>query len=137
MNRRHDRSDHHMGRRASPIRLYRDKARGRCMGVCAGIADYFGLSLTGVRVATVIGLCLATGPVLIIYLVLGFILPDRPRDLYAEPEDELFWRDVRTNPADKARELRHKFRDLERRLRTAEAHVTSKEFKLKREIDEL
>ena len=126
----------HRGRQ-SRVRLYRDKVNGRCMGVCAGLADYFGLGVTGVRIGTVVAACLLPGPVIIGYIVLGFVLLDKPRDLYDEPEEEFFWRDVRKNPAGTARDIRHKFRELERRLRAAEAHVTSREFKLKREIDEL
>ncbi len=129
--------DHDSSRQDSRIRLYRDRANGKIMGVCAGLADYFGFSLKGLRVCAILSLIFFSGPTFIIYIVLGFVLPDKPRDLYDEPEEEFFWRDVRKNPAGTARDIRHKFRELERRLRAAEAHVTSREFKLKREIDSL
>ncbi|MFQ5534644.1 MAG: envelope stress response membrane protein PspC [Sphingomonadales bacterium] len=122
---------------SSPVRLYRDKSRGCCLGVCAGLSDYFGLSVTAVRVATVVAACLFTLPVVIGYSILGCVLKDRPRDLYDEPRAEVFWREVRTNPAETSRDLRQRFRELERRLRAAEAHVTSAQYRLKREIDKL
>jgi len=110
---------------ANPVRFYRDRRNGRLMGVCAGLADYFGLSIRGTRIVFVI-IALMSGftPIFVAYLVLGFILPEKPADLYDESEQEEFWRDVRTNPAATAHNLRQKFRDLERRLRAAEAHIT-------------
>ncbi len=66
-----------------------------------------------------------------------FLLEDRPEDLYDSPEEEKFWQHVRTEPSGTARDLRHKFRDLEGRLRGIEAHVTSAEFELNRQINDL
>ncbi len=121
----------------SHLRLYRDSANGRLMGVCAGIADHFGFSVKGVRIATVISGILFTGPTVLVYLVLGFVLKDKPADFDESPEERAFWRDVRADPRGSVRDLRYRFRDLERRLRAAEAHVTSSEYRLRREIDEL
>ena len=121
----------------SPVGFYRDSANGRLMGVCAGIADHFGFSVKGVRIATVISGILFTGPTVLVYLVLGFVLKDKPREIFETPQEDAFWRDVRTDPAGTSRDLRHRFRELERRLRTAEAHVTSREYRLRREIDDL
>lgn len=125
------------GGRDSRVRLYRDKRNGRCMGVCAGLADYLGVSVKGLRIATIFGLIFFGPQTLIGYFVLGFVLKDKPQDLYEEPQQEAFWREVRTNPSRTAKDLRHKFREIERRLRAAEAHVTSTEFNLNREIDKL
>ncbi len=124
-------------RSESPVRLYRDKRNGRCRGVCAGVADYFGFSLKGTRIVTFIAMCIFPVPALLAYFALGFFLKDKPQDMYQQPEEEKFWREVRTNPKRTAKELRYKFRNIERRLRAAEAHVTSPEFNLNREIDEL
>ena len=125
------------GSGSSHTGLYRNRAQGCCMGVCAGLADYFGLSVKGVRIATVISGILFTGPTILVYLVLGFVLKDKPADLQENPREDAFWRDVRTDPRGTSRDLRHRFRELERRLRAAEAHVTSREYRLRREFDEL
>ena len=46
-------------------------------GVCGGIADYFGIDSTLVRVGYVILSVLATGfPGLIVYIILAFVMPD-------------------------------------------------------------
>jgi phage shock protein C len=50
-----------------------NKQRSKLMGVCAGIADYFGLDVTLVRVAWVIGTLVGFGSLILIYLAIGFI----------------------------------------------------------------
>lgn len=116
----------------SRSRLYRDPENGMLMGVCAGIADYAGLTPLIVRIVTVVGLFMFTVPTLLGYLILGIALPKRPRDLYQDDDDAAFWREVRTEPGRAASDLERRFDDLERRLRTSEAHVTSEAFKLNR-----
>jgi phage shock protein C len=50
-----------------------DKARGKVMGVSAGIANYFGVDVTLVRVAWVVGTLLGFGSLLLVYLAIGLI----------------------------------------------------------------
>ena len=123
--------------RPSHMRLYRDRANARCMGVCAGLADHFGFNVKGVRIATIISTLVFPGPTILTYCVLGFVLKDKPADLEEGPAEHAFWRDVRSGPRNSVRDLRHRFRELERRLRAAEAHVTSREYRIAREIDDL
>lgn len=120
-----------------PTRLYRDPRRGWLAGVCAGLADYFGLSACLVRCLVVLAGMFFTLPTLFAYLVAALVLPRRPEDMYTSPEEERFWRQVRLEPARTARDLARKFQDLERRLRAAEARVTSSEFKLRRQFRDL
>ena len=53
---------------------YRARRGRRVAGVCAGLAAEFGLSLTLVRLAFVIG-TLMGGPGLVLYLVLWAVMP--------------------------------------------------------------
>ena len=50
-----------------------DKQRGKVMGVCAGIADHFGIDVMLVRIAFVIGTLAGFGSLLIVYLAIGLI----------------------------------------------------------------
>lgn len=50
-----------------------NKQRGKIMGVSAGIADYFGLDVTLVRVAWVVGTLVGFGSLILIYLAIGLI----------------------------------------------------------------
>jgi len=118
----------------SPNRLYRDPDKGMVAGVCAGIADYFGVSVNLVRVVTVVVGLVYSLPMLIFYAAAAWLLPARPRDLYRDPDEELFWRSFRRSPRDTLGETRRKFRELERKLRRLEAYVTSRKFDLDREF---
>lgn len=50
-----------------------DRANGKLMGVCSGIARYFGIDVTLVRVGFVLGTLLGFGSFLLIYLAIGLI----------------------------------------------------------------
>ena len=50
-----------------------NKAQGKVMGVAAGIADYFGLDVTLVRIAWVLGTLLGFGSLILVYLAIGLI----------------------------------------------------------------
>jgi phage shock protein C len=121
----------------NPHRLYRNPATGKLFGVCAGLADYFGLDPLVIRAATVIGLIVFSMPVIIGYGLLALILPARPPSLFRSPAEEEFWRAVTTRPDVTAAAVRSKFRDLEKRLRNLETTVSSREFELSRAIRNL
>ncbi len=119
-------------------KLYLDKKNAKFSGVCAGIADYTGLDIGILRILTILLFFMGAAPFLIVaYVIMAWILEPKPGDLFESKEEDEFWRDVRIKPKTTIRDVRHKFREIERRLRSAEAHVTSKEYSLKREIDDL
>jgi phage shock protein C len=118
-------------------RLYRDSRRAWLAGVCAGIADYFGVSVGLVRFLMFLSGIFFTMPTLFGYLVAALLLRRKPDHLYASGEEEAFWRAVRLEPSRTARDLTRKFEELERRLRAAEARVTSSEFRLRRQFRDL
>jgi len=123
--------------RPSPSRLYRNRRDGVILGVCAGIADYFGVQRWVVRVLWMGGLLMFPPPTIIGYFLLALLLRKMPEHLYENKDEEHFWRDVRVDPARKFSELRHKFREQEHRLRGMEAYVTSEAYRVHREIDDL
>lgn len=58
----------------APRREFRlNKPRGKIMGVSAGIADYFNIDVTLVRVAWVVGTLAGFGSLLLVYLAIGLI----------------------------------------------------------------
>jgi phage shock protein C len=162
MSRRH----RHAWRRPRPSisdrRLCRDPDRGRFTGVCAGIASYFGLSRTLVRVATIIAACFNPPLMLIAYAIATFVLPTR-RDLERSAREDLaamdpapdprvererarqraFDRDLdgEEQPLDDRRMLVRRARErlaaVEQRIRGLEAYVTSRRFGIDREFNQL
>jgi phage shock protein C len=57
----------------SRTRFYLDKRNGKIMGVCAGIADYFGWDVTLVRIAFVLAAVCGVGSPVLIYLLIGLV----------------------------------------------------------------
>lgn len=129
-------SDIH-GRYHGPRRLYRDPANGWLAGVCAGIGDYFSISVAGVRLLTLVAAFFFLPFVVIGYIALALILPRRPAQLYEGEHDEAFWRAVRTSPSQTLDSVRTRFRDMERRLQRMERYVTSDRYRLDREFRDL
>ncbi len=118
--------------------FYRDKANGKVLGVCAGIADYTGYDVTLIRVAMLVLIVgLSVGSLIPVYFIAGMIAPEKPRDLYDTPDDQKFWQGVRTNTRRTTTEVRSKFRELDRRLADIETHYTSRNTRLADEIEAL
>ena len=123
---------------ASRTRFYRDKRNGKINGICAGIADYTGFDVTLVRICMIATLFLSSGSIIPFYFVAGWITPVKPRELdYATSEDKEFWQGVRASPTRTARDIRSRFRDIDRRLADIESYVTTENRSLAREIDQL
>jgi phage shock protein C len=119
-------------------RFYLDKRNKRFMGVCAGIADYFGWDATWVRVGFVAATVLGVGFLPFVYIAVGFIADPKPSMLYDEsPENRQFWKSVRVSPQRTVRDVHASFRESDRRLRDIEAYVTSSNRSLANEIDKL
>ncbi len=122
----------------SRTRFYLDKRNGKIMGVCAGIADYFGWDVTLVRAALAVGVVMGGGALIPAYFVVGWIANEKPRSLYEEAPERLeFWRDVRVAPKRTLRDVNAQFRDADRRLRDLEYHLTSDSRQLADEIEKL
>ncbi|PKB19620.1 phage shock protein C (PspC) family protein [Novosphingobium kunmingense] len=49
------------------------RSQAKLMGVCSGIADYFGIDVTLVRVAWALGTILGMGSLVLIYIAIGLI----------------------------------------------------------------
>lgn len=118
-------------------RFYRDPERGKLMGVCAGLADYFGWNLTLVRVLAVVALVWFNVLTLIAYLVLGFTLPVKPDAPYAWDHGDEYWRSVRRSAGETFRDLRQRLRELDADLQRMERYVTSRRYDLDRQFRDL
>ena len=123
---------------ASRTRFYLNPQNAKWKGVCAGIADYTGIDVTWVRVGTVLITIMGAFPwTLIAYWIAAWVADVRPVGLYESADEERFWQGVRQSPARTTRDVRSKFRDLDRRLAEIETHYTSRNTRLADEIDNL
>jgi len=123
---------------APRTRFYLDKQNAKWSGVCAGIADYTGMDVTLIRIGVVL-LTVLSGPwTLPAYWITAWMAPRKPIELYEQdPGQQKFWQDVRRSPHRTARDVRSRFRELDRRLADVETYVTSSNNRLAQEIEQL
>ena len=60
-------------------KLYRSLKNRMLAGVCAGVADYFGLDPTVIRLAWVVFSCLG-GSGILAYIICAIVIPNAPAD---------------------------------------------------------
>ena len=117
--------------------LYRDKQNAKLLGVCSGIADYTGVNVLWVRLGFII-LLLTVAPILLPgYFIAGMLLNKKPAHLYVDREEQQYWQRVRQSPQRTAREIRGKFRDIDRRLADVETYYVTSNPRLSAEIERL
>ena len=60
-------------------KLYRSKDNRKICGVCGGLAEYFSVDATVIRLlAVVVGICTAIVGAAIIYFIAAIIMPEEP-----------------------------------------------------------
>jgi phage shock protein C len=121
----------------NPHRLYRDPERAVIRGLCAGIADYIGVEPWLVRAFAIVALIVFPPQTIAAYFIASCFIRPRPPGLWRDREEQVFWRSVTVRPSETFAELRYTFGALEERLGGLERHVTSEEFKLRRDFRDL
>lgn len=58
-------------------RLYRIPEKGTIAGVCAGLAEFFTIDVTLVRVLAVVAVFVTNGFAVLLYIVMAFIVPTK------------------------------------------------------------
>lgn len=111
-------------------KFYLDKANGKFMGVCSGIANYFNIDATIVRVGLVLVTLMGAAPwTFIAYLVAGWVAKPAPRGRF-DVDDH---RPARASTY----ELNQRLSEVDRRLAEVDTYVASPNGRLAREIEEL
>ena len=117
--------------------LYRDKQHAKLTGLCAGIADYTGVSVGWVRIGALLMIPLTGLWVIPAYFIASLLLPKKPPHLYVDAQEQKYWQRVRQSPQRTAREIRARFRDVDRRLADVENYYVSSNPRLSAEIERL
>jgi phage shock protein C len=142
--------------------LYRNPSQGKIAGVCAGLAEYFGWETWLVRILVVSGVLLGMGWFVVIYIAAWFILDKKNSKAGSAPVKDKVKQPVANAasssekgfasesikvksriwqagepPKQAFHDIRRKFNTLERELRQIERYVTSPEFTVSREINNL
>lgn len=145
------------------IELYRNPAKAKIAGVCAGIANYFGWETWLVRILVVSAVLFGMLFVIPAYVAAWFILdksPEKAEVIRPENNANSFDTNARKNqhsddlvnesikvkarvwqsgelPKQALYDIGRKFNALEEELRLIEKHVTSEEFRVSRDINNL
>lgn len=146
--------------------LQRDSENGKIAGVCAGLADFFGVETWLVRIAVVAATLLIAGPFIpVFYIAAWFILDKknapvktmashqsarsvgrrcRGKGWHNDVTEEDKKVEVKSKvwqsgepPKQAFYDIKQQFVRIEQRLRKVETYVTSSEYQLNREISKL
>ena len=117
-------------------RFRRVSDRAMLGGVCAGLAEYFGLNLRVTRILTAIAF-LAMPITIVVYIGILILVPAEVARTRRSKADEQFNKALRSSPTQTMRDVKSKFQSLDRRLARLEKHVTSPRYQLNREISDL
>jgi phage shock protein C len=115
-------------------KLYLDKERAKIAGVCAGIADFLDWDLKIVRVAWVIATIMWAPVMITAYVVMAWLVDPKPAPGFAASGGTGPWPTDPSAPRRRFVDVRDRFDRLERRLRSLETVVTSREFQIDREL---
>lgn len=118
-------------------KLYLDKEHKKLAGVCAGIADYFEWDVKVVRIIAVIATFLWPPILIVSYIILAWILDPKPTAVYSSYGSSSYaspWPGDPSAPRRKLVDVKDRFDRLETRLRALETVVTSREFRIDREL---
>ena len=103
-----------------------DRAGGKFLGVCAGLANHTGIDATIIRIGMVVVTLMGAFPwTVVAYLIAAFV--GQPRRHSALEPSRVAGRD----------ESRERMRHLDLRMQAIETFVTSSNSRLAREIEEL
>lgn len=124
--------------------LYRDPQNGKISGVCAGIAEYFGVEVWLVRILAVSSFLLGFGFItLVVYIAASLILDKMPEERRQEQdahrEHTIKQKSWQTGLSSEQilSNVEYKLDDMEDELRQMEAYVTSSAFRVSREFNKL
>jgi len=108
--------------------LYRSR-KGKILGVCRGLSDYFGVSLKWTRIIAVLTL-IFTGfwPAVAIYLAAAYFMSPEPIVPLESDLEEEFYNSYTASRAMALGRLKYQFDRLDRRIQRMESVVTGKEY---------
>ncbi|EAR53511.1 hypothetical phage shock protein C [Photobacterium sp. SKA34] len=124
--------------------LYRDPKKGKLGGVCAGLAEYFGVEIWLVRILAVSAFLLGLGFFATIAYIAAWLILDKMPPQRKEQQDTYTEHNVKQKPWQAGRsahqilqKVNSEFDTAEKKVQQMEAYVTSFAFKVDREFNKL
>jgi phage shock protein PspC (stress-responsive transcriptional regulator) len=72
------------GGEISSKKLYRSKTQKMISGVCGGLAEYFEIDVSIIRVLWVLGTIISAGIGIVAYIIMYFVFPEQPENINDE-----------------------------------------------------
>jgi len=115
--------------------LYRSRS-GLLLGVCRGVAQHLGVSVTGMRILLVV-LMFFTGfwPMVGLYVLAALILRKEPTRPFATRDEEAFYQTYAHRHQEAVERLKSTYERLNRRLAHLEHAVTDREFQWRERLE--
>ncbi|WP_196137403.1 envelope stress response membrane protein PspC [Aliikangiella sp. G2MR2-5] len=139
-------------------KLYKKPDDAKICGICSGIAEYLGFETWVVRIIAVSLLLFANGAAVLGYIILCFVLDEKPgskkgkaskekkRTHFStgEPDNSQpynptvkdVWRSG-SSPQEMLSNIESKFSKIEKKLQSMESFVTSKQYELEKEFNKM
>ncbi|PSU33311.1 envelope stress response membrane protein PspC [Photobacterium lutimaris] len=124
--------------------LYRDPKNGKLGGVCAGVAEYFGMEIWLVRILTVSAFLLGVGFIVTLAYVAAWLILDKMPEERIQQQTIFREHQVKQKPWQAGKpagqilqNVENELDNMEHELRDMEAYVTSSAFKVDREFRNL
>ncbi|MZI95176.1 envelope stress response membrane protein PspC [Vibrio sp. CAIM 722] len=121
--------------------LYKDPRHGKIAGVCAGVANFFGLEIWLVRILVVSATLLGGGfLIILLYIALSLMLEKQPygEPIYAQEHT------IKSKPWEQGKTAKQLLTaidadliDVEKKVQELEAYLTSDAYKVNREFNKL
>lgn len=106
------------------------------LGVCAGVAEHFGISPFWIRLAAVAALILTTfWPTLILYFIAAMIMKPQPAQPISSNQEEDFYDAYVKSPNYTIHNIHEKFMNLDRRIQRMEDTVTARGYEWDRKFN--
>jgi phage shock protein C len=118
-------------------RLYRSNDSRVFLGVCGGLAEYFGFNVVALRILAFIVIFSMSFIGLIGYILMGFMMPLAPDRPFDNIEDEDFFYSAKASPKLALLRVQRRFEQLDKRLQRMESIVVSPAFELEQEYRKL
>lgn len=141
--------------KSSKKAFYRDPDRGKVGGICAGIANYFGWEVWIVRIVAISALIFMSKPTFLAYVIVWIVAGKAPQQTVQKKrvlketttvENTPDGRSVEIKtrvweageaPKDALKDIANRFQTMEHSLRNMERYVTSSEYRVRQEINNL
>ncbi|MGF1756922.1 envelope stress response membrane protein PspC [Photobacterium sagamiensis] len=124
--------------------LYRDPKNGKLGGVCAGLAEYFGVEIWLVRILTVSAFLFGGGFFITLAYIAAFMILDKMPEERHQQQNIYKEHNVKQKPWQAGRppeqvleSVEAELDSMEKNVRKMEAYVTSSAFKVAREFKNL